>query len=196
VATKAYAFDPEKARQALAASAYGGPEQLPEVTLVYWVEEPAIAEQIEWIAGQYRDILGVEVTLQPLEGKTLVAAMSEPETYPQMVLTGWIQDYPDPQNWLSVYWTCAASFAQDVGYCNAAFDDLVARADRELGPTERLALYEAAGRILIDDVPGVFISHGSFLYLVKPKVTGYAPTAIDSAWPGQTASLLTVTIAK
>jgi oligopeptide transport system substrate-binding protein len=190
--TDAYAFDPVKARQALAASAYGGPDRLPEIKFVYWVDDPAEEARVEWIAGQYRDILGVTVTLQPMEGKALVAAMSDVATYPQLALAGWVQDYPDPQNWLSVYWACRTVFAREVGYCDARFDTLVGQGDRELDPTKRVELYEAAGRVLLDDAPGVFISHGVFIYLVKPTVRGYAPTSIDSAWPGQTASLLTV----
>jgi oligopeptide transport system substrate-binding protein len=111
-----------------------------------------------------------------------------------MTLTGWIQDYPDPQNWLSVYWACRTSFAQDVGFCDPKFDTLVAQADREPDPTERQMLYEQAGRLLVDDVPGVFVSHAVFLYLVKPSVTGDTPTPIDAGWPGQTTSLLTVSV--
>ncbi len=192
--TKAYAFDPEQARQALAESSYGGPEQLPEITYVYWVEDPLIAEWSEWIAGQYRDVLGVELALQPMEGKALVEAMSDPTTYPQMVVTGWVQDYPDPQNWLSVYWTCASTFAQDAGYCNREFDTLVEAADRELNPIVRQALYEEASELLVADVPGVFLSHGVFHYLVKPEVTGIVTTPIDASWPGLTASLLTIDV--
>jgi oligopeptide transport system substrate-binding protein len=106
-----------------------------------------------------------------------------------------VQDYPDPQNWLSVYWACASGFAMAFGYCNPDFDALVARADRESDPDERLALYEEAGHLLIDDAPGVFLSHGIFFYLVKPEVTGLTPTPVDAGWPGQTASLLTMDIA-
>jgi oligopeptide transport system substrate-binding protein len=196
IATDAYAFDPARARQALATSSYGGPEQLPEITFVYWVEDPLAADQVEWIAGQYRDVLGVEIALQPLDGKALVAAASGPATYPHMTFEGWIQDYPDPQNWLSVYWVCGGGFAAAFGYCNQEFDALVAQADRELDPAERLALYEAAGHLLVADAPGVFLSHAIFPYLVKPTVSGYTPTPIDAAWPGQTTSLLTLDIAE
>jgi oligopeptide transport system substrate-binding protein len=194
LATDAYAFDPVKARQALAASAYGGPGQLPKITFVYWVDDPAEEARVEWMAGQFRDILGVTVTLQPMDGKALVAAMSDVATYPQMALAGWVQDYPDPQDWLSVYWTCGTTYAQEVGYCDSRFDALVAQGDHELDPAKRVALYEEAGRVLLDDAPGVFISHAVFVYLVKPTVRDYAPTSIDSGWPGQTASLLTVDV--
>ena len=194
IATDAYAFDPDKARQALAASSYGGPDQLPEINFVYWVEDPVAADRVEWIAGQYRDVLGVTITLQPLEGKMLVAAASELATYPQMTFEGWIQDYPDPQNWLSVYWTCQTGFAAAFGYCNPDLDALLAQADRELDPAARLTLYQEAGQMLVADVPGVFLTHAVFLYLVNPAVTGYETTPIDASWPGQTTSLLTLDV--
>jgi oligopeptide transport system substrate-binding protein len=165
---------------------------LPEITYVYWVEYPREADIAEWIAGQYRDILGVEITLQPMEGQAMVEAMSDVATYPQLVFSGWVQDYPDPQNWLSVFWACNSTFAQEFGYCNERFDAVARQADQELDPERRLALYEEAGQILIDDVPGVFLSHGVFHYLVNPEITGIVTTPVDSTWPGQTASLLTM----
>ena len=91
-----------------------------------------------------------------------------------------------------MYWTCAASFSGDFGFCDPEFDALTNQADHEADPAKRLALYEAAGQLLVDDVPGVFMSHAIFLYLVNPDITGYAPTPGDASWPGQTASLLTV----
>ena len=49
------------------------------------------------------------IQLAPTEGTALTALRKDPTTFPQMLLVGgWIQDYPDPQNWLSVYWTCDA----------------------------------------------------------------------------------------
>ena len=44
---------------------------------------------------------------------TLISLTKDNATYPQMSIGGaWIQDYPDPQNWLSVYWTCDSTFAK------------------------------------------------------------------------------------
>jgi hypothetical protein len=50
--------------------------------------------------------------------------------------------------------------------------------------------------MLVADVPGVFLSHGVFLYLVKPEVIGYETTPIDATWPGLTTSLLTLDVAE
>ncbi len=194
IETDAYAFDPSRAQQALASSAYGSPEALPRIAFAYWVDDPSEKVKVEWIAQRYREILGIDIVLQPMGGDELVAAMSDVATSPQMVLAGWVQDYPDPQNWLSVYWGCQTSFALDVGFCDPRFDTLIDQADREADPAERLGLYQQAGEILVSDVPGVFLSHGIFLYLVKPEVTGNTPTSIDAGWPGQTTSLLTADV--
>ena len=34
-----------------------------------------------------------------------------------MFILGWCADYPDPQNWLSVYWKTGA-FGERIGYSN------------------------------------------------------------------------------
>ena len=193
IETDAYAFDPDAAVQALAESSYGGPEGLPEIQMYYNSDDAANTARAEWVAGQYQQILGVTITLVPTEGTALVELRKSPETFPQLLLVGgWIQDYPDPQNWLSVYWTCDATFAQRFGYCNPEFDELVNQADVEPDEARRMELYEQAGQILVDDVPGVFLYNQSNNVLVKPNVTGYAPTALDAEWPGQFTSLLTV----
>jgi oligopeptide transport system substrate-binding protein len=64
--------------------------------LTFNSDDPAARPRVEWITGQYRDILGVNITLEPVDGKTLVAMRKDPSTYPQMTMAGWIQDDPDP----------------------------------------------------------------------------------------------------
>jgi ABC-type oligopeptide transport system substrate-binding subunit len=188
-----YGFDPEAAKAALAESGYGGPDGLPEIKLFYNSDDAANTARAEWIAGQYRDILGVTITLEPTEGTALTALRKEPSTFPQLLLTNnWIQDYPDPQNWLSVYFKCDAVFAQRFGYCNPEFDTLVTQADQSFDQAQRLELYQQAGQILVEDIPMAFLYNLSNVVLVKPSVTGYTATAVDAEWPGQFGSLLTV----
>jgi oligopeptide transport system substrate-binding protein len=193
IETDKYAFDPEAAVQALAESSYGGPENLPEITIAYNSDVSGRGEQVEWIAGQFRDILGVELTIEPTDGTTLTALRKEPATHPQIVFWGgWIQDYPDPQNWLGVYYTCDSTFADRVSYCNEEFDALVEQGDTTIDPEERLTFYEQAGEILVDDVPAVFLANLTQQFLVKPSVTGYTPIASDVQWPGSLASQMTI----
>jgi oligopeptide transport system substrate-binding protein len=189
-----YAFDPEQAKQALAESSYGGPENLPPIEYVYIADIPEERTRGEWIAGQYRDILGADITLVPMEQQAWVASISDPAAFPQMTLLGWFQDYPDPQNWLSLLWSCEALFALPAGYCNPAFDELVVQGDQELDEAERMPFYEEAGQLLLDDLPGIVLSNEANVFMVKPYVTGYVPSPADSEWPGEWASPLTLAV--
>jgi oligopeptide transport system substrate-binding protein len=105
---------------------------------------------------------------------------------------GWAQDYPDPQNWLSVYWTCDATFAKRVGYCNEEFDALTTQGDTTIDPDERVGFYQQAGEMLVDDVPGPFLFNDIGNFVVKPNVTGISPTPTEVQWPGQISSLMTI----
>jgi oligopeptide transport system substrate-binding protein len=195
IETDAFAFDPEAAVQALAESSYGGPEGLPEIRVHYNSERSGATERAEWMAGQYRDILGIELQLEPTDGTALTALTKDNASRPQMVIFGgWQQDYPDPQNWLSVYWTCDSSFAQNRGYCNEEFDRLTDLGDTTIDPEERIDYYEQAHQILIDDQPGPFLFNLAANFVVNPAVTGYTPTAAESEWPGQFSSLMTLDI--
>jgi ABC-type oligopeptide transport system substrate-binding subunit len=147
------------------------------------------------MAGQFREILGVEVVLEPVEAAALRELASNPETFPQLSFGGWTQDYPDPQSWLSVYWLCASAWAERPGYCNPDFDRLVQQADRELDPQRRIDLYEEANQLLLDDLPVVFLGSSAKNVLVRPAVTGYAVNAIEAEWPGLWTSPLTIDIA-
>lgn len=191
--TDAFGYDPDAAVAALAESSYGGPEGLPALQMYYNSDDSANTARAEWVAGQYREVLGVEIELVPTEGQALVALRKEPSTFPQILFVGgWIQDYPDPQNWLSVYWKCDSTFAKRFGYCNPEFDEVVAKADAELDENTRMELYQQAGEILVNDAPGPFLYNLSNQVLVSPAVTGYTATALDVAWPGQFTSLLTL----
>ena len=193
IETDAFAFDPEAARKALAESSYGGPENLPEIEMYYNGERSGAQERAEWMAGQFRDILGVELTLQPTDGTTLISLSKDVKTHPQLVtLGGWAQDYPDPQNWLSVFWTCDSSFASRVGYCNEEFDRLTKLGDTTVDQDERIKYYQQAGEILVQDQPGPFIMNLAANFVVKPNVTGYDPTPAEGEWPGQFSSLMTI----
>ena len=194
IETDAFAFDPEAAVKALAESSYGGPENLPEIKMYYNGERSGAQERAEWMAGQYRDILGVELTLQPTDGTTLISLTKDAATHPQLVtLGGWAQDYPDPQNWLSVFWTCDSSFASRVGYCNEEFDRLTHLGDTTVDQDQRIEYYKQAGEILVEDQPGPFIMNLAANFVVNPDVTGYTPTPAEGEWPGQFSSLMTIT---
>ncbi len=177
-----WGYDPEAAKQALAESSYGGVEGLPPIELTF-SDTPRNRTRYEWLAAKWKEVLGVEVTLNPVESTTYTALTKDIETAPLAFILGWCADYPDPQNWLSVYWKTGA-FGERIGYSNPEFDALVDQADKELDPAKRADLYDQAQKLLVAGAPVAFAWNNVNTYLVKPWVKGLTLTPQDSVFPG------------
>jgi oligopeptide transport system substrate-binding protein len=179
-------FDPEAAKAALAAASepFNSAEKLNALGLkMAFADSPRNRQRHEWIAAQYKEILGVDLALDPVEPTTYTAIQKDPDTYPLLSRGGWCADYPDPQNWLSVYWR-TGTFADRWGYSNPEFDALVNEADTSTDPAARADLYAQAQQVLLNDIPGAFGNNSLNHYLVKPWVSGYLTTPQDNSFPG------------
>jgi len=179
-----YAFDPEKAQQALAESTYGSAENLPEIEFSF-SDTPRNRTRWEWLQQQFSEVLGVEATLNPVEATAYTALTKDINTAPQAFILGWCADYPDPQNWLSVYWKTGA-FGERIGYSNPELDEMLNEADATLDPEQRMALYAEAQDFLIEGVPVAMFWNNVNSYLVNPRVKGFNVTPQDHLFPGDT----------
>lgn len=177
-----WGFDLEKAKAALAESSYGSADKLPKITFTFG-DTPRNRTRWEWIQQQYEKNLGVKGELNPVEPTTFTGLTKDISTAPQMFILGWCADYPDPQNWLSVYWKTGA-FGERIGYGNPELDAMLTEADAELDPAKRMQLYADAQKFLTDTAPVAFIYNDVHVFLVNPRVTGYGTTPQDSEFPG------------
>jgi ABC-type transport system substrate-binding protein len=88
----------------------------------------------------------------------------------------WAMDYPDPSSFFEPLFTTGSigpeSTDNTAFYSNAHFDELVARARRELDEPRRAALYREAGAILCDEAPWAFTFSYHFFSLRQPYVRG------------------------
>jgi oligopeptide transport system substrate-binding protein len=192
IETDAFAYDSAAAQKALAASPYGGPDNLPEVTYRYGVGDTESQAVAEWLADNYRKSLGIEITLLPTTDEEW-EALDDASTVAQFDWWNWGEDYADPQNWLSLVWKCdTGAFAEPLGYCNPRFDELVTQADEENDHDTRMRLYDEAQRLLIADAPIAIGFVDTNALIVKPYVTGYSVRPNDF-WPGWS-SLMTVDV--
>ena len=190
-------YDPTAALQALTDSGYTvedgvliGPDTEPvEILDSFYYSATNIARHT-WLAGQWQEVLGIEITLNPVDMDTYNALRSDLSTMPPIFINGWCADYPDPQNWLSVYWKSNSYFAQRVGYSNSVLDALLDLADATIDPVDRLDLYIDAQKLLIGDVPAAFGWNNINAYLVKDRVKGEVGTPQDSLWMGEFDPLL------
>lgn len=191
-----YGFDPAKAKAMLAEAGFPNGAGLPELKWSYNSNNPANQGRIEYIIQMYQNSLGVNIVADPVEGTTLTALRKSNETYPQITTAGWCADYPDPQNWLSVYWHSSTNFARNTGYKNAEIDALLDQADIETDPAKRAQLYDQAQKLVIADVGEVMRGVTKNSYMVRSTIKGIDFTPQDSDWPGQITSMFNVTIEK
>jgi oligopeptide transport system substrate-binding protein len=185
-----FPYDPAKAKELLTAAGYtveGGKlmkdGKAIDITFTF-SDSPRNRTRWEWMAAKWKEDLGLDIPLNPVEPTTYTGLTKDVNTAPQAFLLGWCADYPDPQNWLSVYWK-TGGFGERIAFSDPALDDLVNKADVELDPAKRASLYDEAQKLLVSDAAVVFFWNNVNTYLVKPNVKGIETTPQDPQFPGQ-----------
>ncbi len=90
-----YEYDPDLARELLAQSSYGSAEALPPVTITVSGYANQIPDYIAAVILDWRQNLGVEVSVRQLESEVFLYYLEEERD--QAFAMGWIADYPQPQ---------------------------------------------------------------------------------------------------
>ena len=180
-----FAYDADKAKAAIAASTYGSVDKLPPIVLSFG-DTPRNRTRYEWLGQRFSEVFGtgLKLELNPIEPTAFTAMQKDMKSNLQMFIGGWCADYPDPQNWLSVYFNGSTSFASRIGFADAEFDALTVQADVELDAAKRADLYQQAQDKLVDANPVGFFWNNVNSYLVKPWVSGYNKTPQDAGYPG------------
>jgi oligopeptide transport system substrate-binding protein len=176
---KGYPYDPEKARQLIAESRYGDVSKLPEITLNVSGGGGATARQVAAIVEMYKQNLGVDIAIQQTEWATYLWDLRAHRYQMFGVTSGWIADYPDPQDFLDILFH-SKSRNNDTEYSNPEVDRLLEEARVEQDFEKRMALYQQAEEIILEDAPIVPLTHDAEYWLTKPYVKGmtYPPVII------------------
>lgn len=171
-------FDPERAAQLLADAGYPDGEGFPTLQLYYNGESAVSQKIVTFWTQNFSDVLGVTIEPTPIDVAQLSSMIATRD--PELVIwfNFWLEDYPHPQNWLSMVFGPGSTIAP-LGWDNQEFFDLVDEADA-LPLDEALPLYTEADMLLAEQAPVAFTIHGEELVLIDPQVQGYVtyPTTI------------------
>ncbi|MGZ3734771.1 MAG: hypothetical protein ACXVC0_07420, partial [Bdellovibrionota bacterium] len=78
-----------------------------------------------------------------------LGARSPADALPQLMLLGWVADYPDPHNFMNVF--TSASENNYMGWKNKYYDELVEKAVSTADEGARRRLYQEAQKLLLED---------------------------------------------
>ena len=163
-------FDIVKAKELIASSKYGDVSRLPPITITTMGWGGLISSDLEAIVYQWRENLGVEVKVRQLEPDRFFYYLRQEED--EMFSTGWVADYPHPQDFLDILFHTGAD--NNYGeYSNPEVDAILEKAGVEQKSELSLALYQQAEQKLVEDAACLPLSFGQNYILVKPYVTGY-----------------------
>lgn len=169
---KGYTYDPARARQLLKEAGFAG-QKMPEIKLL---TIPIYADIASYIARQLEEI-GFTVQVEAIQ-KSLLLEMTS--TSKALFFRGsWIADYPDAENYLSVFYSKNPAPPNYTRYNNPAFDAAFEKALAETNDSVRYALYRQADQIMINDAPVVPLWYDVAVHLVQPNVTGFYPNALN-----------------
>lgn len=169
-----YYYDVEKSRELLLQAGFGNGRQLPPITLQIGANERT-ASVAEAVQQQWKEI-GLDVQIQQVDFPRHLSMIRNGEL--PLWRTSWIADYPDPENFLALFYSKNASPAgpNTTHFHDARFDSLYELAlSPKLTPAERYAMYNRMERIVLDNAPWIFLYHDINLRLARPSVIGLCP---------------------
>ncbi len=194
-------YDPDAAREALAAA--GFPDGLTEVHVLGVAEDGSVLDTIdESLTGPLKlyvmpvtrpympDAEGVAqavaADLAAVGIQTELVSLGDWGVYLDerrngnltgLYFLGWTGDNGDSDNFLGYFFAGAAEPIKREGYYqNAEVGDLLTRARSLVDPEERAALYVQAEQLLFEDVARVWLAYNQPPILLRSYVSGYEPS--------------------
>ena len=163
-----YPYDPERAAGLLARSRYA--DDMPRVILTYSGTAGDAPDTLQAYQQQWDEALGVRVELEAIEWSAFLRELRRGTL--QMYATGWIADYPDPENFIGKLFG-TDSGVNHTGYSNARVDALLEEAATLRDDERRYRIYREAEQIVIDDASAIPTFWAVDHYLVRDCVRNW-----------------------
>ena len=161
-------YQPELARQLINQAGYTPTVEMPVITLV---STPDYLDICKYIQHQVAEIgIELEIEVSP------PAAMREMKSMAKLPFfrASWIADYPDAENYLSLFYTPNFSprGPNYTHYSNAGFDRLFEEAMTIQKDTSRFDTYRKMEQVMMNEAPVVVLYYDQVLRFVWNNVHG------------------------
>jgi oligopeptide transport system substrate-binding protein len=136
------------------------------------------------VARMWKENLGIDTSLHAEEFKVLLQDIDRGDVT-QVFRASWLADYNDAYSFLQVL---QSSFGINLPrYASGEYDDLLARAAREVDPSSRRALLQHAEQVMIADQPLIPLYFYVAKHLVGAQIKGWRDNAMNVVYSKQLA---------
>ena len=172
-----YYYSPRRAKQLLADAGYPGGKGIPVLELWFSSKEDTARQELEAYQEDLAEI-GVTVEIhQAADWPTFLIMLAEKK--PAMFRLAWYSDIPDPDNFFYPL-LFSQSKINRTFYRNPQVDQLLEVARSRTDYQQRMRLYQAIERLVLDDAPWISQHHSAFEYLYQPYVQGIETNALGA----------------
>ena len=173
IAVKGYHYDPSKARQLLAEAGYTNGNEPPIIKLL---TIPIYADLGSYIANELAQV-GIKVQVETVQKSLLLEQTSKSQAL--FFRGSWIADYPDAENYLSVFYSKNPAPPNYTRYHNEAFDELYEKANAEANDSFRYKIYQQMDQLIMNDAPVVPLWYDMAIHLVHTNISGFEANSLN-----------------
>ena len=170
-----YDYDPAKAMQLLSKAGYPGGKGLPPITLT---TNASYLDLCRFIQSQLGEI-GINIKLDVTPPATLREMIAQSKV--NFFRGSWIADYPDAENYLSLFYTpnfCPAG-PNYTHFSSAAFDKLYQQCINEKNDSLRGKIYMQMDRLLIEEAPVVVLYYDEVLRFSRKNINNLGSNPLN-----------------
>ena len=158
----------------LAEAGFPGGQGFPKLSVLYNSSEQH-RRMAEVIQQMWKKNLGIEIELANEEWKVYLKTSQEMDY--DISRAGWIGDYPDANTFLDMWLTDGGN--NYTGFSLVEYDKLIANAANAPSVEARLALFQKAEGLLMEEMPILPIYFYTARYLINPRVREWHPTILN-----------------
>jgi len=167
-------YDIDLAKKLLAEAGYPDGKGFPKLTLIYNTDESHLKIAVA-IQQMWKKSLGVDIKLQNQEWKVFLN--NQHQMNYEISRASWSGDYVDPNTFLEMWITDGGN--NETGWANKEYDSLIRQASLAQNKAQRVAYFQRAEHILMDESPIIPIYNYSWNRLVSPSVKGWVDNIQD-----------------
>ena len=173
VSVRGYSYNVAKAKQLLAEAGYPDGNNLPPIKLL---TIPVYGDLGTYIANELRQV-GINIQVEIVQKSLLLEQTAKSQAL--FFRGSWIADYPDAENYLSVFYSKNPAPPNYTRYKNASFDELYEKALAEKNDSMRYKLYRQMDQLVINDAPIVPLWYDMAIHLVHTNIINFTPNSLN-----------------